>query len=101
MQDEVVIEKTADRCAVLTLNRPDAMNSINRAMTRALRDAIAQVEGDDEVDVIVLTAAGERAFCTGIDLKERQRLSDREAAIFRTGELFPMYRELDGRAKPA
>lgn len=101
MSKEVLIEKTADRCAVVTLNRPDAMNSINRAMTQALRAAIAHVEADDEVDVIVLTASGERAFCTGIDLKERERLSDRKAAAFRAGELFPMYRELDGRSKPA
>ena len=101
MQDEVLIEKTADRCAVLTLNRPNAMNAIDRAMTRALRAAIVRVEADDDVDVIVLTAAGEKAFCTGIDLKERQRLSDQEAASFRAAELFPMYRELDGRSKPA
>lgn len=77
------------------------MNSINRAMTRALRVAIAELEADDSVDVIVLAAAGERAFSTGIDLKERQTLSDSDAAAFRAGELFPMYRELDGRSKPA
>lgn len=101
MSDTVLIERRGDRIAVLTLNRPEALNSINRAMTRALRAAIAEVEADDGVDVIVLTGAGERAFCTGIDLKERQTLSDGEASAYRSGELFPMYRELDGRAKPA
>lgn len=101
MSDEVLVQRTEDRIAVLTLNRPQAMNSIDRAMTRALRAAIAELEADDAIDVIVMTGAGERAFSTGIDLKERQRLSDEEAATFRTGELFPMYRELDGRSKPA
>ena len=101
MSDEVLVQRTEDRIAVLTLNRPQAMNSIDRAMTRALRTAIAELEADDAIDVIVMTGAGERAFSTGIDLKERQRLSDEEAATFRTGELFPMYRELDGRSKPA
>lgn len=99
--EEVLIDRRAGRIAVLTLNRPQAMNSINRALTRALRAAVAEVEADESVDVIVLTGAGERAFCTGVDLKERQTLSDAEAAAFRAGELFPMYRELDGRAKPA
>ena len=101
MPNEVLIERPGDRVAVLRLNRPEALNSINRAMTRALRAAITELEADGGVDVIVITAAGERAFSTGIDLKERQTLSDAEAAAFRTGELFPMYRELDGRTKPA
>lgn len=101
MSDEVLIQRTGERIAVLTLNRPQALNSIDRAMTRALRSAIADFEADDDIDVIVLTGAGERAFSTGIDLKERQRLSDAEAAVFRSTELFPMYREFDGRTKPA
>ena len=101
MSNEVLIERRDDRIAVLTLNRPEAMNSINRAMTRALRTAIAELEADDGVDVIVLAASGERAFSTGIDLKERQTFSDGEAAAFRAGELFPMYREFDRRTKPA
>ena len=101
MSDEVLIERRNDRVAVLALNRPQAMNAIDRAMTRALRGAIAELEADDSVDVILMSAVGERAFSTGIDLKERQTLSDAEAAAFRAGELFPMYRELDGRSKPA
>ncbi len=101
MSDEILIQGAGDRIAVLTLNRPHALNSIDRGMTRALRSALAELEADDRVDVIVITGAGKRAFSTGIDLKERQRLSDAEAAAFRAGELFPMYRELDGRSKPA
>jgi len=101
MRDEILIDKRAERIAVITLNRPQAMNSINQAMTRALRAAIADAEADPAIDVLVLTGAGERAFCTGIDLKERQGMSDAQAALFRANELFPMYRELDGRSKPA
>jgi enoyl-CoA hydratase/carnithine racemase len=101
MSQEILIERRDDRIAVLTLNRPDALNSINRAMARALRAGIAELEADEAVDVVVLTAAGKRAFSTGVDLKERQTLSDAEALAFRAGELFPMYRELDGRSKPA
>ena len=98
---EVSLEKRGDRVAVLTLNRPEAMNAINRPMTRELRSAIAAVEADEAIDVLVLTAAGNRAFCAGVDLKERATLGDAEAASYREGELFPMYRELDGREKPA
>jgi enoyl-CoA hydratase/carnithine racemase len=99
--DPIFLEKRDDRIAVITLNRPEAMNAINRTMTRALRAAIAEVEADAAIDVLILTGAGERAFCAGVDLKERTLLSDAEAAAYRAEELFPMYRELDGRAKPA
>jgi enoyl-CoA hydratase/carnithine racemase len=99
--DPIFLEKRDDRIAVIALSRPQAMNAIDRAMTRALRDAIAEVEADETIDVLLLTGAGSRAFCAGIDLKERTRLTDAEAAAYRAEELFPMYRELDGRAKPA
>lgn len=97
----VLLERETDRIAILTLNRPDALNAIDRAMTRALRAAVAEIEADDGIDVFVLAANGERAFCAGVDLKERQRMSDADAARFRADELFPMYRELDRRTKPA
>lgn len=100
MSDEVLIEKRDDGIAVLTLNRPQAMNSINSGMVAAMRRAVADVEADPSVHVIVLTAAGERAFCTGIDLKERQTLTQAQADHLRNREMFPMYRELDGTAKP-
>lgn len=101
MANEILIERLGEGIAVLRLNRPEALNTLNRAMTRALRAAIVELEADDSVDVIVLAAAGERAFCAGVDLKERQTLSESEASASRTGEMFPMFRELDGRSKPA
>ncbi len=101
MESGVLLEKRDDRIAVLTLNRPHALNAIDRAMVRALRDAVRDVEADDAIDAVIITGAGEKAFCVGVDLKERQRLSDEEADDFRMGELFPMYRELEQRTKPA
>jgi enoyl-CoA hydratase/carnithine racemase len=101
MANEVLLDKRDDRIAILTLNRPHALNAIDRAMTRALRAAIAEVESDDAVDLLLVTGAGDKAFCVGIDLKERQGLSDEEAQRFRMGELFPMYRELEQKTKPS
>lgn len=101
MTGEVLLDRREDRIAVLTLNRPRALNAIDQAMTKALRQAIGDVEADGGIDVLVMTGAGEKAFCVGVDLKERQRLSDDEARAFRAGELFPMYREFELRTKPA
>lgn len=101
MANEILLEKRADRIAVLTLNRPGALNALNRAMFAALRESIRDIEADEGIDVVILAGAGGRAFCVGIDLKERQTLSDEEAYAYRLGEVFPMYEELDQRTKPA
>ena len=55
--------------AVLTLNRPQAMNALNQALMRSLADAIDALASNPAVRVLVLTGAG-RAFCAGLDLKE-------------------------------
>jgi enoyl-CoA hydratase len=56
--------------AVVTLNRPEAMNALSRALRSALRQAFVELDADPQVKVIVLTGAGERAFTAGLDLKE-------------------------------
>ncbi len=56
--------------AILTLNRPQAMNALSQALIRALTQAIVDLGRDDGVRVLVLTGAGERAFSAGLDLKE-------------------------------
>ncbi|MGH2806665.1 MAG: enoyl-CoA hydratase/isomerase family protein [Actinomycetota bacterium] len=60
-----------DHIAVVTLNRPEALNAISGAMADELRETFEKVSADDDVWVVVLRAAGERAFCVGADLKER------------------------------
>ena len=64
------LERPLPGVAVVTLNRPDAMNALSRALRRALHEALASLDADPEVKAIVLTGAGERAFTAGLDLKE-------------------------------
>jgi enoyl-CoA hydratase len=65
--------------AVLTLNRPEAMNALSRALRAELADAFSAVSADDAIRAVVLTGAGERAFTAGVDLKELAR-TDLKAA---------------------
>ena len=58
-----------DHVATVTLNRPDAMNAVDLATEAELQRIWSAIENDPEVRVVVLTGAGERAFCTGADLK--------------------------------
>jgi enoyl-CoA hydratase len=65
----VVLVERADRVATVTLNRPAARNALSAELLRELRTAMATVEADDGVDVVVLTGA-DPAFCAGLDLKQ-------------------------------
>ncbi|MCC9709478.1 enoyl-CoA hydratase-related protein [Streptomyces sp. MNU76] len=67
---DTVLYEVHDGLAKITLNRPEAMNALNIATKVALREAVEEAAGDDAVRAVLLTAAGERAFCVGQDLKE-------------------------------
>lgn len=56
--------------AWLTINRPEARNALNKAVRDGLFDGVARFNADDTAHVLVLTGAGDKAFCAGGDLKE-------------------------------
>ena len=66
--DSLLVDRT-DAVVTLTLNRPDAMNALDVELKEALRDTLAQLEGDRSCRAIVLAGAG-KAFCVGQDLRE-------------------------------
>jgi enoyl-CoA hydratase/carnithine racemase len=63
-------EVTADRVATITLDRPEALNAFDRQMCEEIRSAWQRVKADPEVNAVVLRAAGDRAFCAGLDVKK-------------------------------
>lgn len=67
-----------DGIAVVTLNRPEALNSINRALRLELMELFPALDLRQDVRVIVITGAGDKAFCTGADLKERSARTTQE-----------------------
>ena len=70
MSDDVILLDVADGIATVTLNRPQAMNALNRALRARLAEVMRAVDADDSVRAVILTGAGERAFTAGLDLKE-------------------------------
>jgi enoyl-CoA hydratase/carnithine racemase len=68
MADEVLRERRG-HVEILTINRPEARNAINRATAIALDEALESCESDDDVWVVILTNAGDKAFSAGMDLK--------------------------------
>jgi len=68
MKSEILYE-VRDGIAWITLNRPESMNAISDTMRAEIPKALAQAEADDSVRVILISGAGERAFCAGADVK--------------------------------
>ena len=64
-----VLYRVRDHVAVITFNRPEAMNSVNSALSAAAGAALERADADEDVRAVVLTGAG-KAFCAGADLKE-------------------------------
>lgn len=68
--EELILVDRKDGVATVTLNRPDAMNALSRALRKRFAAVMQALESDSEIDVIILTGAGDRAFSAGFDLKE-------------------------------
>jgi 2-(1,2-epoxy-1,2-dihydrophenyl)acetyl-CoA isomerase len=104
---DTVLYEVSDGLATITLNRPEAMNALNIAAKVALRDAVEAAAGDDAVRAVLLTAAGERSFCVGQDLKEHigllasVRESGSKLTMTTVKEHYnPIVRALAGMRKP-
>jgi enoyl-CoA hydratase len=68
--DDAVLYENRDAVAIITLNRPDRRNALSQAVREGLRSAWTRFEEDEAAKVAILTGAGDRAFCAGMDLKE-------------------------------
>lgn len=98
-----VLYTVVDGVGTITLNRPEAMNSLDIATKVLLRETVLQAAEDPAVRCVVLTGTG-RAFCTGQDLKEHISIleSDSSEVLFNTVEEHynPIVRAIDEMEKP-
>ena len=99
MAYETIDYVVADHIARITLNRPAARNALSDAMVEELLDAFSRVKADTEARVVVLTGAGEKAFCAGADLSGMGRTqagggSVADSAVFR------LFTAVPGLGKP-
>src|SRR5437870_12190328 len=76
MADHILVEKT-EGVAIITMNRPEQLNAMNRRLNAELHEAVKHMNADDEVGCIVITGAGKRAFSAVGDIHE-QREHDRK-----------------------
>ncbi len=70
MSYTAIVYELADGVATITLNRPDVLNAMNNPMRTELLELFAGLPSDEAVRAVVVTGAGERAFCAGADIRE-------------------------------
>jgi enoyl-CoA hydratase/carnithine racemase len=87
--DPLLVEKQ-DNVVMITLNRPEVMNAINVTMLKALKNQIEAIRFDPDIRVVIITGAGDKAFCAGADLEERESLDETQVRefIFKIGDVF-------------
>ena len=81
MYENILFEKK-DGVAYLTLNRPDQLNALNSAVLKELDDALAAIDGDAEIRVLVVRGAGEKALAAGADITEMQSMEAEAGMAF-------------------
>lgn len=96
MSFETLLTERRDRVAIITLNRPQALNALNSTVMRELRQLLAELEADAGIGAVVLTGS-EKAFAAGADIKEMQSLDFVDAY---TGGFIGGWDEIAGFRKP-
>jgi len=81
-KDKTIQLTIDEHIATLTFNRPKALNALNSQLLSELSDTLTQVEGNEDIRVLVLTGAGEKAFIAGADITEINKLTPLGARQF-------------------
>ena len=82
MTYQTLLYEKKDGIGTVTINRPDKRNALNSTVYKELYDAFEAIENDDGVRVVILTGAGDRAFCAGSDIAEMQNMGPIEIQRF-------------------
>ena len=96
--DAVILTVVADRIATLTINRPDRRNALNDAVREAVRAAFTAWAADPDVQVVIITGAGDKSFIAGADIAEFVEREPVEA--METGGLSSIYKAVENFPKP-
>lgn len=97
---DVLIKKVEGHIAFLTLNRPEQANALSKDLFLSIKHEMEALDYDDNVRVTVITGAGEKAFCAGIDLKERARMPKDRIMSFRSEIVKPCFDSIRKFSKP-
>jgi enoyl-CoA hydratase len=99
MAYQTLLVETSERICTVTINRPDKLNALNAGAKAELKDLFESLTSDPEVDVVILTGAGEKAFVAGTDIAELTSLNTASGTQFAAGGQAVLSR-IEGLGKP-
>ncbi len=82
MTEDILLVEERPPARILTLNRAQVRNALNLELLQALEQAVDEARFAEDLRILIITGAGDRAFCAGADLKERLGMSDDEVRGF-------------------
>jgi len=85
MNYQTLLVEAKNRIAFVTINRPDKLNALNEQAKAELKQAFENFRDDANVDVVILTGAGEKSFVAGTDIKELTELNSESGRSFSQG----------------
>ena len=96
MNYQTLLVTTQNRIAILTINRPDKLNALNAQCKSEMKDFFTAVKSNTDIDLVILTGSGEKAFIAGTDISELTTLNAESGKAFAAGgqELFDLIQHL-------
>ncbi len=98
--ENVVAEMKENGVLVITINRPDKLNALNKKTIDELHEALLDAENDNEIKVILLTGAGNKAFIAGADIAEFSEFSVEEGRSLSATGHFKLFNFVENYSKP-
>ncbi|MGM8216262.1 enoyl-CoA hydratase-related protein [Bacillaceae bacterium W0354] len=93
----VTFKKNGEHIGMIILNRPEAANAMSKQLLIDFHSALDEVEKQNDLRALIITAEGEKAFCAGADLKERATLTEKETiqAVGEIGKLVTRVEDME------
>lgn len=100
MAYENILIEQKERIRIITINRPNQLNALNKATIHELHQALNEADKDDSTRVIILTGSGEKAFVAGADIKEFASFNTEQGAVLAAGGQEQLFNFLQNLGTP-
>src|SRR5262245_51268034 len=97
---EFILTQITNGVLVITINRPDKLNSLNKQTIEELHETLLEAENHKEISAVILTGAGPKAFVAGADIAEFANYSVEEGKQLSSNGHFKIFNFIENYSKP-
>ena len=100
VKSENIICELINQILVITINRPDKLNALNKQTIEELHETLVGAENQNDVRVVIITGSGQKAFVAGADISELAGLSVEEGKQLSSNGHFKIFNFIENYSKP-